>query len=32
MMIAFTSLPGFVTLVFYSMPTVWRGRYRLLRC
>ena len=32
MMIAFTYLPGFVTLVFRSMPTVWRGRHRLLLC
>jgi hypothetical protein len=32
MLIAFTSLPGFVTLVFHGMPTVWRGRHRLLFC
>jgi hypothetical protein len=32
MLIAFTSLPGFVTLVFRSMPTVWRGRHRLIFC
>jgi Transposase DDE domain len=32
MMIAFTSLPGFVTMVFRGMPTVWRGRHRLLFC
>jgi len=32
MMIAFTSLPGFVTVVLHGMPTVWRGRHRLLRC
>jgi len=32
MLIAFTSLPGFVTLVFRGMPTVWRGRHRLLFC
>ena len=32
MMIAFTYLPGFVTLVFRGMPTVWRGRHRLLLC
>jgi hypothetical protein len=32
MMIAFTYLPGFVPLVFRSMPTVWRGRHRLLLC
>jgi len=31
-MIAFTSLPGFVTLVFRGMPTVWRGRHRLIFC
>jgi hypothetical protein len=30
MLIAFTYLPGFVTLVFRGMPTVWRGRHRLL--
>jgi hypothetical protein len=24
MMIAFTDLPGFVTMVFRGMPTVWR--------
>jgi hypothetical protein len=32
MLLAFTSLPGFVTLVFRSMPTVWRGRHRLILC
>jgi hypothetical protein len=32
MMLAFTYLPGFVTLVFRGMPTVWRGRHRLLLC
>ena len=32
MMIAFTYLPGFVTLVFRGMPTVWRGRHRLIFC
>jgi hypothetical protein len=32
MMIAFTYLPGFVTVVFRGMPTVWRGRHRLLLC
>ncbi len=32
MMIAFTYLPGFVTLVFRGMPIVWRGRHRLLLC
>jgi hypothetical protein len=32
MMMAFTYLPGFVTVVFRSMPTVWRGRHRLLLC
>jgi hypothetical protein len=30
MLIAFTYLPGFVTLVFRGMPTVWRDRHRLL--
>jgi hypothetical protein len=30
--IAFTSLPGFVTLVLHGMPTVWRGRHRLIFC
>jgi hypothetical protein len=32
MMIAFTSLPGFVTMVVCGMPTVWRGRHRLIFC
>src|SRR5262249_19213063 len=32
MLIAFTSLPGFVTFVFRGMPTVWRGRHRLIFC
>jgi hypothetical protein len=32
MMMAFTYLPGFVTLVFRGMPTIWRGRHRLLFC
>jgi hypothetical protein len=32
MLMAFTSLPGFVTLVFRGMPTVWRGRHRLIFC
>jgi hypothetical protein len=32
MLIAFTYLPGFVTLVFRGMPTVWRGRHRLILC
>ena len=32
MLMAFTYLPGFVTLVFRGMPTVWRGRHRLLLC
>lgn len=32
MMIAFTYLPGFVTLVFRGMPIVWRGRHRLVLC
>jgi hypothetical protein len=32
MLMAFTSLPGLVTLVFRDMPTVWRGRHRLILC
>jgi hypothetical protein len=32
MRIAFTYLPGFVTMVFRGMPTVWRGRHRLIFC
>jgi hypothetical protein len=32
MMLAFTYLPGFVTLVFRGMPTVWRGRHRVIFC
>jgi len=32
MRIAFTYLPGFVTVVFRGMPIVWRGRHRLLLC
>ena len=32
MLIAFTSLPGFVTIVFRGMPAVWRGRHRLIFC
>src|SRR5262249_46137204 len=32
MMLAFTDLPGFVTLVFRGLPTVWRGRHRLIFC
>jgi hypothetical protein len=32
MMIAFTYLPGFVTVVFRGMPIVWRGRHRLILC
>ncbi len=32
MLIAFTSLPGFVTMVLHGMPTVWRGRHRLIFC
>ena len=32
MMIAFTSLPAFVTMVLRGMPNVWRGRHRLLLC
>ena len=31
-LIAFTYLPGFVTMVFRGMPTVWRGRHRLILC
>jgi len=32
MLIAFTSLPGFVSRVFRGMPTGWRGRHRLIFC
>jgi Transposase DDE domain len=32
MRIAFTYLPGFVTMVFRGLPTVWRGRPRLIFC
>jgi hypothetical protein len=32
MLMAFTYLPGFVSMVFRGMPTVWRGRHRLLLC
>ena len=32
MMIAFTYLPSFVTVVWHGMPNVWRGRHRLLLC
>src|SRR2546425_5687686 len=32
MLIAFTYLPGFVTMIFRGMPTVWRGRHRLIFC
>ena len=32
MLLAFPYLPGFVTLVFRGMPTVWRGRHRLIFC
>ena len=32
MLIAFTYLPGFVTMVFRGMPPVWRGRHRLIFC
>ena len=32
MMVAFTSLPGFVTVVFRGLPNVWRGRHRLMLC
>jgi hypothetical protein len=31
-MMAFTYLPSFVTIVFRGMPTVWRGRHRLIFC
>jgi Transposase DDE domain len=32
MLMAFTYLPAFVTLVFHGMPTVWHGRHRLILC
>jgi hypothetical protein len=32
MLVAFTYLPGFVTMVLRGMPTVWRGRHRLIFC
>src|SRR5215217_6795403 len=32
MLMAFTYLPGCVTMVFRGMPTVWRGRHRLIFC
>jgi hypothetical protein len=32
MLMAFTYLPGFVTMVFRGMPTVWRSRHRLILC
>jgi hypothetical protein len=32
MMLAFTSLPGFVTMVWRGRPIVWRGRHRFLLC
>ena len=32
MMLVFTYLPGFVTVVFRGLPTVWRGRHRLILC
>jgi hypothetical protein len=32
MLIAFTYLPGLVTMVFHGMPTLWRGRHRLILC
>ena len=32
MLVAFTYLPVFVTMVFRGMPTVWRGRHRLIFC
>jgi hypothetical protein len=32
MMVVFTYLPGFVTVLFRGMPGVWRGRHPLLLC
>jgi hypothetical protein len=32
MMMAFTYLPAFVTVVFRGMPIVWRGRHRFIFC
>jgi hypothetical protein len=32
MLSAFTYVPGFVPMVFRGMPTVWRGRHRLIFC
>ena len=32
MMMAFTYLPGFVTGVLRGLPTMWRGRHRLIFC
>jgi hypothetical protein len=32
MLIAFTSLPDFVTMVLRGMPLVWPGRHRLIFC
>ena len=32
MMMAFTYLPGFVTGVLRGLPTIWRGRHRLIFC
>jgi hypothetical protein len=32
MLIAFPSLPGFVTMVLRGLPTVWRGRHRRIFC
>jgi hypothetical protein len=32
MMIAFTYLPSFVTVVFRGMPGMWKGRHRLILC
>jgi hypothetical protein len=32
MRMAFTYLLGFVTMVLHGMPTVWRGRHRLILC
>jgi hypothetical protein len=32
MLIAFTYLPGLVPMGFHGLPTVWRGRHRLIFC
>ena len=32
MLLAFTSLPGFVTRICRGLPTVWRGRHRFIFC